>query len=142
MALFHHVEADIDVSTTFREIMEGYKHETLSFLSPQIYLKHMTNLGFVNPIAIFVDIDMQNMDGYPMIKTIQERFPNRIFVVYSAHGDHDVEKNLQIHSHIIKPFDYSLIEQLAQDLIDKKVSLGSSADHDNGSGNKNFIYKN
>lgn len=95
--------------------MEGYKVETAS--GGQAALARIKE---VQPLLVISDIKMPGMNGFDLLKTIKERFPDMRMIMMTGYSDDFTVKDalkLKADEYIIKPFNTQDITAVVKSVL-------------------------
>ena len=79
------------------------------------------------PQAVFLDIDMPDINGIELAHTLAEKYEDLSLVFATAHPDHALEAfELYSIDYILKPFDQERIKRTVKKLMDKSKYFSST----------------
>lgn len=101
---FHIVDDQSFINDIVSSVLEDAGYSTLSFSSPDEYLRHLSMPDYARPLAVITDIAMPGMNGYEMIESISERIPGIRFIVMSGDPSFPAAKRRTVCMYLAKPF--------------------------------------
>jgi len=104
MNVFHYIDDNKMLLEIFEALITSMDKKVKTFSSPMIYLEYMNSADYVEPAAVFTDIQMPGMDGYQLIEKIREQYPAQRFVAISAYEESLENSHEAACMHIRKPF--------------------------------------
>lgn len=113
------VDDEIDILNSLRRFLRSEAYRSLFAQSGKEAL-HFLERESIH--VIITDLGMPEMDGLALLKQVEQKYPDSIRLVLSAHGDRDsildAINNGSIYRYILKPWDNTELKLIVRQAID------------------------
>jgi len=116
MPMFHIIDDEALLCELAVEIILAAGFEAVSYTSPIEYLHYVDSNDYVEPDAIFTDIQMPEMNGYEFIDKIRCKFPDMKIVVVSGYYSATAALKHHVWRYLPKPYFPAQIIAIASEI--------------------------
>jgi len=124
--VFHIIDDNRDVCEYIVELLEISGYRARSYTDPVEYLNYVHSPDYIDPLAVFTDVQMPGMTGFELIAEIRAIKSNHKFILLSGYmGDMD-ESETSVCHFLAKPFQPNQLLEIVQ-AIDNCSEQGPSS---------------
>ena len=95
--IIHVVDDEDVIREVLLQILSYYGFRVKVFESGESYLTHMQNDTFDTPAVLLSDINMPDMNGFQLIREVQQRHPDVCCMLMTANPEQCTDRYLQQH---------------------------------------------
>lgn len=121
--VIHVVDDERLIREILLEILSAYGFQTRTFSSAENYLTYMQKNSFGTPTILLSDINMPGMDGFQLLREVQQRYPDVCCMLMTGNPGQCAEEHLRqyglvgrVHHVFMKPFSLALLMEVLQSI--------------------------
>ncbi len=93
--IIHVVDDEDAIREVLLQILSCYGFQVKTFGSGEAYLAYMQNNNFIIPAVLLSDINMPGMNGFLLLKEVQQRHPAICCMLMTGNSDQCAERYLE-----------------------------------------------
>ena len=117
LLMFHVVDDTDSIREAVKTMLERQGFETISFGHPKDYINFVCSPEFRDPVAVFTDVTMPDMNGYELMDIVSRLKPELKFVVMTAEPEIKSEHANRACMYLDKPFRMGDMIKVVESLV-------------------------